>query len=605
MAKYSTDITIGQVAAHSSFEDAWIVVDGRVFNITKFANSHPGGKLIFADVLGKDATEQFFSFHETRQLDKYARLVVGEIQGFRQESLQKRGFDFIWVPNKVTGLDGEERDKLRAEQGGYYGMNLNNRAITQEELMKHPLLSKAPYGEIAATKQYYVSPYYKPYHLRFRLACREFFDSIRDEAEQAEKMNSHPTEEMFRRMGREGILACEIGVMALPYIKKFGIPVPGNLDIDKGEYDYFCELIFHEEASRLGCPGYHDGLFAGYGIGLPPIINFYEGADKDEVIKSIILGEKRVVLAITGPEAGSDVANMTCQGTKSADGTHYLVRGLKKWITGGVMADYFVTAVRTGSPNSAHKGISMMLIERSDEVTTDQMSTSYAKSACTALIKFEDAKVPVGRVFGKENEGFILIMLNFNHERWMIGANILGFMRLVVENCVLWLNQRMAFRKPLTEQPVLRFELGQAVSALESLQSYVDFVTYQMQARHERMHGADGGAGILMNDAMLKSYDAKSGDLDFQKNPKDYLAGEIGLMKYQITRTAHLVADISSQIFGGRGVTQTGMGRYVERFHRVYKIFAIYGGSEEIMADLGIRQALKDWDPSSKARAKL
>lgn len=178
-------------------------------------------------------------------------------------------------------------------------------------------------------------------------------------------------------------------------------------------------------------------------------------------------------------------------------------------------------------------------------------------------------------------------------------------MRLVVENCILWLNQRKAFSKGLTEQPVLRFELGQLVSALESLQSYVDYVTFNMQAYHERMHGADGGQGILMNDHLLKSYDLKTGDAEFQKSPKDYLAGEIGLMKYQITRTAHLVADYSSQIFGGRGVTQTGMGKYVERFHRVYKIFSIYGGSEEIMADLGVRQALKDWEPSVKARAKL
>ena len=93
-----------------------------------------------------------------------------------------------------------------------------------------------------------------------------------------------------------------------------------------------------------------------------------------------------------------------------------------------------------------------------------------------------------------------------------------------------------------------------------------------------------------------------------KENPKfskDYLAGEIGLMKYQITRTAHLIGDYSSQIFGGRGVTQTGMGKYVERFHRVYKIFAIYGGSEEIMADLGVRQALKDWPKELKDVAKL
>jgi len=71
-----------EVAKHSSFEDGWIIVDGRVFDVTKFLNLHPGGKHIFADVLGKDASEQYFRFHETRQLDKYPKLLIGELDEF-------------------------------------------------------------------------------------------------------------------------------------------------------------------------------------------------------------------------------------------------------------------------------------------------------------------------------------------------------------------------------------------------------------------------------------------------------------------------------------------------------------------------------------------
>jgi alkylation response protein AidB-like acyl-CoA dehydrogenase len=73
------------------------------------------------------------------------------------------------------------------------------------------------------------------------------------------------------------------------------------------------------------------------------------------------------------------------------------------------------------------------------------------------------------------------------------------------------------------------------------------------------------------------------------------LAGPLALLKYQCTRVAHLVADQSVQIFGGRGITRTGMGRVIEGFHRGHKFDAILGGSEEILADLGIKQAVRDF----------
>lgn len=72
-----------------------------------------------------------------------------------------------------------------------------------------------------------------------------------------------------------------------------------------------------------------------------------------------------------------------------------------------------------------------------------------------------------------------------------------------------------------------------------------------------------------------------------------HLGGPISLLKYQATRTAHQVADQAVQCFGGRGFTKTGMGRVIETFHRTYKAGSVYGGSEEIMVDLGVRQAMK------------
>ena len=74
-----------------------------------------------------------------------------------------------------------------------------------------------------------------------------------------------------------------------------------------------------------------------------------------------------------------------------------------------------------------------------------------------------------------------------------------------------------------------------------------------------------------------------------------HLAGPIGLLKMSITRAAHEIADEAVQIWGGRGLTQSGMGKYIEHFNRTYKFDAILGGAEEILGDLGVRQAMKNF----------
>lgn len=73
------------------------------------------------------------------------------------------------------------------------------------------------------------------------------------------------------------------------------------------------------------------------------------------------------------------------------------------------------------------------------------------------------------------------------------------------------------------------------------------------------------------------------------------IGGRIALLKYATTRMCHTVGDNAVQVLGGRGVTLTGMGRIVECFHRAYKVPSVYGGSEEIMADLAVRQAIKSY----------
>lgn len=93
-----------------------------------------------------------------------------------------------------------------------------------------------------------------------------------------------------------------------------------------------------------------------------------------------------------------------------------IVNGTKKWITNGCFSDYFVTGVRTG------KALSVLLIPRGEGVETKAIKTSYSPTAGTAYVTFDNVKVPVENLLGKENNGIQIILSNFNHERWTMAC---------------------------------------------------------------------------------------------------------------------------------------------------------------------------------------
>lgn len=119
-----------------------------------------------------------------------------------------------------------------------------------------------------------------------------------------------------------------------------------------------------------------------------------------------------------------------------------------------MFADYFVTGCRT------EKGFSVLLIPRDDNVETKQIKTSYSTTAGTAFVQFENVKVPVENLLGEEHKGFIVIMSNFNHERFMMASGVIRMSMTVVEECLKWCNQRLVFDKKLIEQPVMRQKYG-------------------------------------------------------------------------------------------------------------------------------------------------
>ncbi|ORX62960.1 acyl-CoA dehydrogenase NM domain-like protein [Hesseltinella vesiculosa] len=506
----SKTFTREEVARHASENDLWVIIDTDVYDLSNFVDLHPGGAFPILELAGKDATTDFYGLHRQEVLVKYKRYKIGSIAG--------------------------EKAQFSIPQPGE--------------------LSKVPYAESSAFSGF-KSPYYKESHFQFRTEVRKIMAELAEEFRELDQTDGKPSDELMQKLGETGLLACNVGPG--PHLK--GINIPAGVKPE--EFDYFHEMIVHEEFARVVPRGVDDGVIGGFVIAIPTVLNFAKPHIREKHARDILLGKKRICLAITEPYTGSDVSRIRTTAKLSADGSHYIVNGVKKWITSGRYAQFFSTAVRTD------KGLSMLLIERGEGVETKAIRTSYSPSAGTAYVTFDNVKVPVENLLGVENQGFKVVLSNFNHERlvMLMGASAAG--RLAVEECLKWANQRKVFGKRLIDQPVIRNKLANMISQVEAFHNWLENLTFQMN----HMNYAE---------------------------QSEKLAGPIALAKYQATRMLHNVSDDACQIFGGRGITKTGMGRYVEMMQRTYKFSAILGGSEEIMADLGVRQAMKHFPKEAR-----
>eukprot|EP00743_Colponemidia_sp_Colp-15_P000779 GILK01000860.1.p1 GENE.GILK01000860.1~~GILK01000860.1.p1 ORF type:complete len:565 (+),score=65.12 GILK01000860.1:52-1695(+) len=547
MAKlFSSD----EVARHDKENDCWIIIDKKVYDVTKFLADHPGGKKVVLAVAGKDATAKFNALHKAdATLRKYGpQLYIGDLGA---GSASAPAPAQVAPPVAVTTV---ERVKKEKKPPLPHNINAFGEGI--------------PYGD-PNWYQDWNSPYYTDSHRRLRAAVRQFVEKeLTPFCHEWDEQGRIPRE-VFTKCAKANWLA---GVCGPPWPTEYvGSEIAGGLSPE--EFDSFHELIMVDEVARTGSGGVLWGLFAGLFIGLPPIQHFGSEYLRQKVCPPCLRGEKVVCLAITEPYAGSDVANLQTTAVKSADGKHYIVNGEKKWITNGVFAEYFTVAVRTGGEGP--HGISLLLIEKDmPGVTTRQMKCSGVWPSGTTYITFEDVKVPVENLIGQENLGFKYIMYNFNHERWGIAVQATRFARVCLEESVKYAFKRSTFGKLLIEHPVIRFKLAHMARQVEATHAWLEQVTYQMKT-------------------MSKEEQHKQ------------LGGPIALLKAQATQTFEYCAREAAQIFGGLAYTRGGQGEKIERLYREVRAYSIPGGSEEIMLDLGVRMAIKRVMKSLQAQSKM
>jgi acyl-CoA dehydrogenase len=318
--------------------------------------------------------------------------------------------------------------------------------------------------------------------------------------------------------------------------------------------DYFFRIVSAEEFARAGVGGLSASLFS-HTIGAPPIAAVGSAELKRRVLPAILAGDKISALAITEPDGGSDVASLRTKAVREKD--VYVVNGEKAFITSGMRADYYTVAVRTGGPGAA--GVSLLLIEREYEgFTRTELKKMGWWCSDTALLHFQDVRVPAANLIGEENAGFRAIMRNFNSERLSMAAGAVGFAQTCLDDALDWARQRRTFGQALIGHQAMRHKL-------------VD-----MQAR---VHAARA----LLYDTAWKLTQA----------PREaaYIA-QLAMLKNVATDAMQFCADGAVQTLGGAGFVR---GTRAERIYREAKVMQIGGGSTEIMKDLAARQL--GWEP--------
>jgi acyl-CoA dehydrogenase len=235
--------------------------------------------------------------------------------------------------------------------------------------------------------------------------------------------------------------------------------------------------------------------------------------------------------------------------TARREGSHYVVNGGKTFITSGMRADWYTVAVRTGGVGRS--GISLIVIARD---TPGFSRTALKKmgwwSSDTAALYFDNCRVPADHLLGKENQGFELIMRNFNTERIGMAASAIAFARVCLDDAAAYASQRKTFGRALIEHQVIRHKLVDMAMRVNSAQAWLEALAWRTE---------QGDSPIA----------------------------EICMLKNLASQTMEFCAREAVQIFGGAGFMR---GPKVERIYREVRVNAIGGGSEEILRDLAARQ---------------
>jgi acyl-CoA dehydrogenase len=343
----------------------------------------------------------------------------------------------------------------------------------------------------------------------------------------------------FRKAGEQGFL------MVWPDEKYGGM----------GDPDFRFEQIIIEETAYARCSDWYNSLHSRL-VG-PYLTRFGSEEQCQRYLPGCVSGEMILAVAMTEPDAGSDLAGMRSSAVERED--HWLLNGSKTFISNGINADLVVVAAKTDPENNPHH-MTLFLVERGMEgfERGRNLKKMGLKAQDTAELFFNDVRVPKANVLGEVGRGFIYLMEGLAEERLMGACGYLAAAQLSWDLTADYVKERKAFGKPLSAFQNTQFRLAELRTELDIAQTYVD--------------------------QCVRAFNAG------QLTAVDAAKAKLATSELQIK-----VADVGVQMHGGHGY----MDEYpISRQYTDAKISTIYAGSSEVMKIIISRDCLgEDYVP--------
>jgi alkylation response protein AidB-like acyl-CoA dehydrogenase len=372
-------------------------------------------------------------------------------------------------------------------------------------------------------------PIFTDEHEALRQSVRRFVDQeIRPHVEEWEDAEWFP-DDVFRRAG-------ELGFLGLHYPEQWG----------GSGGDLAAEIVFVEELAKSGCGAIAMALSVQTDMATPSIDTFGTDDQKDRYLRPAIAGTKIAAIAITEPDAGSDVAAITTRGVR--DGDVWRINGRKLYITNGARADFLTLVVKT-DPAAGHSGISLFLVDT--DLPGVSVSRKLAKlgmcSSDTAEIALDDVAVPHANLIGLEpGQGFAQLMVQLQYERLAGASASVGTADFALTRTIEYAGERRAFGRPIGRHQVIAHKVADAATELEAARALLYSTAWRV------MQG-------------------------------DYPVTEISMTKKYCAQMVNRVVDVCLQIHGGAGYMQE---EPISRAFRDARLQRIGAGTDEIMNEV-------------------
>ncbi|MFZ0043170.1 MAG: acyl-CoA dehydrogenase family protein [Solirubrobacteraceae bacterium] len=366
-------------------------------------------------------------------------------------------------------------------------------------------------------------------HEQLRESIRRFV--IKELAPHAEEWEENTFPDwVFERMG-------ELGFLGLDKPEEYG---------GQGG-DYYSSLVLAEEIVHANCGGLAMGLAVQTDMAMPPILAFGTEEQKQEWAAPAIAGKKILCIGITEPDAGSDVAGIKTRAVRDEASGDYVINGSKTYITNGHRAHAIVLVTKT-DPAAGYDGFTLFLVPMDAEgvIREKRLKKLGMHASDTALLAFQDVRVPESAVLGSVGKGFYHIMWELQGERLIGAAGSVAGAQHVFDKTLTYAKERHAFGRSIGHFQVIRHKFAEMATKIETARQMVYTTAWRFQ---------NG----------------------------EYPVREITMAKLYSARIAVEVADECIQIHGGAGY----MKEYgIERSWRDLRLNRIGAGTDEIMLDV-------------------